>query len=147
MFVSALKKAHHAVEGVAYEAALGLAAVLLACGAILLAAGGLAFWLTTIMPVYSAFFIAALIVAIAAAFVFYLSRRDPSKSKEEEEEEEKPEKSFSSVAGSLKSIAQPMDVVASGLFARQFKKAPVATMVATVAVGAVLGMIANSDDD
>ena len=48
---------------------------------------------------------------------------------------------------SLSSLAGPMDVMASGLFARQFKKAPVSTIAATAAVGALLGAIANNSDD
>lgn len=146
MFVSAVKKAHDAVEGAAYEAALMLAAVMLACLAVLLAAGGLALWLAVIMPFYAALFTAAAIVAVIAGIVFQLSRMGPPKS-EEKPQEDKTDSPLSSMTKSLNSIAGPMDVMASGLFARQFRKAPVSTIAATVAIGAVLGMIASSQDD
>lgn len=146
MFVSAIKKAHHAVEGIAYEAALGLAAVMLGCAAVVFAAGGLAIWLTNIMPVFAAVFIAALIVAFVAVIAFQLSQLEPAK-KNEKPERSTPESSLGAMTKSLSSLAGPMDVMASGLFARQFKKAPVSTIAATAAVGALLGVFASSADD
>lgn len=146
MFVSAIKKAHHAVEGLAYEAALGLAAVMLGCAAVVFAAGGLAIWLSNMMPAFAAMFVAALIVAFVAVIAFQLSQLEPSK-KNNKLENSTQESSLGAMTKSLSSLAGPMDVMASGLFARQFKKAPVSTIAATAAVGALLGAIANSSDD
>jgi hypothetical protein len=147
MFVSAIKKAHDAVEGLAYEASLGLTAVLLACGAILLAAVGFAMWLSTIIPAHFAILLSAFIVALLAIFVFILSRQEPPASHDDNEEQKSDKSPLVNLTKSISSMAGPMDVVASGLFARQFKKSPVATLAATAAVGALLGMMADAADD
>jgi len=146
MFVSALNKAHDAVEELAYEASLGLTAVLLACGAVLLAAVGFAMWLSTIIPAHFAILLSAFIVALLAIFVFALSRQEPPASRNEEEEKAD-QSPIVKITKSISSMAGPMDVVASGLFARQFKKSPVTTLAATAAVGALLGMMADAGDD
>jgi FtsH-binding integral membrane protein len=146
MYVSVIKKAHDAVEGVAYEAALALAAVMLGCAALLFAAGGLALWLATLMPLYGALFVAALLIVFIPTMALYIRRLDPPK-KEEKTDATARDQSLPSMAYSLLSLAGPMDVMASGLFARQFKKAPVSTVAATAAVGVVLGIIASADTD
>ena len=54
-----------------------------------------------------------------------------------------------SLIKSVSSMGAPLDIVASGLFARQLKKSPMATLAATAAVGALVSMMADAamDDD
>ncbi len=146
MFVSAIKKAHDAVEGFALEAAFGLAAVLLGCGALLFAATGATLWLSTIIPVYFALFINAAFLAIIAAIVFYLGRHEASSSPKEEADDQEGTSPLAALTKSFGSMGAPMDLVASGLFARQIKRAPIATVAATVALGTLLGMLADTSD-
>lgn len=146
MFVSAIQKAHNAVEGIAVEAAFGLAAVLLACGAVLFAAAGVTMWLSTVMPIYFALFITASVIAVVSGFVYFLGHREVASS-EEEEAGSAGASPLAALTKSLGSMAAPMDLVASGLFARQFKKAPLATLAATAAIGAIAGMMASAQDD
>ncbi|MEM8771301.1 MAG: hypothetical protein AAGD92_06605 [Pseudomonadota bacterium] len=145
MFRSAIDKAQHAVEDVAVEAALGLTSILLACGAFLFAAGGVAIWLSTIMPVHFALMAVAGGVAACALIIFLFSQRSPDESKKPPKEEGFA--GLTSLAKSVSSMGVPLDVVASGLFARQFKKAPVSTVAATAAVGALIGILADLESD
>lgn len=149
MFVSAIKKAHDAVEGLAVEAAFGVASVLLGCIALLFAAAGAAMWLSTVMPVYFALLIMSAVVAVIAAFVYFAGKHEftTSQSKKKEEEDARPNSPLTALTKSLGSLGAPMDLVASGLFARQFKKAPIATVAATAAVGALASMIASASQD
>ncbi|MEO1135295.1 MAG: phage holin family protein [Pseudomonadota bacterium] len=149
MFVSAIKKAHDAVEGLAVEAAFGIAAVLLGCIALLFAAAGAAMWLSTIMPVYFALLVMSVAIALIAAMVYFLGQNEFTSSQKKKETEAHNSSPLNALTKSFGSMAAPMDLVASGLFARQFKKAPIATVAATAAVGALASMIAaaNQDDE
>ncbi len=147
MFVSAIKKAHDAVEGLAVEAAFGIAAILLGCVALLFAAAGAAFWLSTLMPVHFALLIISVSVGIIAAIVFFLGQREFTASQSAKESSSQSASPLAAITKSFGSIAAPMDLIASGLFARQMKKAPIATIAATAAVGAIAAMIANADED
>lgn len=147
MFVSAIKKAHDAVEGLAVEAAFGIAAILLGCVALLFAAGGAALWLSTQMPVYYALLIVAGSVAFLAGLVFFLGQREFNASQTSKNEDVDAASPIAALTKSFGSMAAPMDLVASGLFARQVKKAPIATIAATAAVGAIAAMIASTDED
>ncbi|MEQ8750817.1 MAG: hypothetical protein RIC52_13685, partial [Amphiplicatus sp.] len=53
----------------------------------------------------------------------------------------------SSLLDSLTSVAGTFDVVAAGMFTRQLQRRPVSTIAATVAVGMLLGMLADAGDD
>lgn len=149
MFVSAIKKAQGAVEGVAIEAAIGLTTILLACGAFLFAAGAGALWLSTIMPIYFALLITAAAIGLIAVLIFLVGHN--AQNGKADDEEEKENKSADSPLGALiqnlASVGAPLDVVASGLFARQFQKAPISTVAATAAVGALLGMMTDANND
>ncbi len=144
MFVSTIKKAHDVVEDVATEAAFSLASIFLACGAFLFAATGAVMWLSTLMPVYAALFIIAGITAAIAAIVHYIGHHH-NKPKESTEVSADTESSpLASLLKSIGSMGAPLDIVASGLFARQLKKSPVATLAATAAVGALISMMADA---
>lgn len=145
MFRSAIDKAQDAVEDVAIEAALGLTAILLGCGAFLFAAAGVAIWLSTIMPVHFALMLVAVGIACCALIVFYFSQRSPDNTDKKQESDNS--SGLSSLAKSVSSMGAPLDLVASGLFARQFKKAPLSTVAATAAVGALIGMMSDTDSD
>lgn len=147
MFVSAIKKAHDAVEGLAVEAAFGIAAVLLGCIALLFAAAGAAMWLSTMMPVYFALLATSVAIALIAATVYFLGQHEFTSSQKKKEAETQNASPLNALTKSFGSMAAPMDLVASGLFARQFKKAPIATVAATAAVGALASMIAASSQD
>ena len=149
MLVSAVKKAQNAVEGIAAEAAYGLVAILLACGAFLFAASGVAVWLATLMPAYMALIATSAFIGLCAGGVYFFGARDNKSDKATDEDEAAAASPLSQITKSLGSMGAPMDLIASGLFARQFKKAPISTVAATAAVGALLGMLAeaNSDDN
>lgn len=146
MFVTAIKKAHDAVEGLAVEAAMGIVALFLGAIATLFAAGGVAMWLSTMMPAYQALLIVSGAITVIAIAAYYFGKSRFSASQEEQQAAQ-PSSPLASLTKSMGSMAAPMDLVASGLFARQFKKAPLATLAATAAIGALVGMAAQSDDD
>lgn len=146
MIISAIKKAHDAVEDVAAEAAFGIAAILLVCFAYIFAAVGLSLWLATIVPLYASLLIISIFTILCAAIVYMLGQRDSSSVASEEEELSKSSQ-LTTLAKTFTSMGAPLDIVASGLFARQMKKAPIATIAATAALGAFISMMANSDGD
>ncbi|WP_411817491.1 phage holin family protein [Hyphococcus sp. DH-69] len=145
MIFRAIEKAHDAVEDVAIEAAYGIAAILLTCCAYIFAAVGVVLWLATMMPLYAALLIVAIFTVICAAIVYLIGQRPQSEPKEEEEAPTGSSQ-LTSLAKSFSSMGAPLDLVASGLLARQMKKAPIATIAATAALGAFISVMANSDD-
>ncbi len=147
MFVSAIKKAHDAVEGLAVEAAFGIAAILLVCVALAFAAVGAALWLSTLMPVHFALLIVSGVIAVIAVIVFYVGKSEFTASQSEKETSSQAASPLAAITKSFGSMAAPMDLVASGLFARQVKKAPIATIAATAAVGALAAMMASAADE
>lgn len=148
MFARAFKEARHAIDGVALEAAFSLAAVILACGACLLAAVGIAWWLAMHMPVYFALLITAGATALCAGLIYIIGHNlDAPKPEPEEPAEAAPAlHALMTSLGSLSSLAPSLDVVATGLLARQFKRAPVSAVAAIVAVGAVMGALSAADE-
>ena len=91
MFSKAFRKASNKVEGAvetaAVEAAFGLVAILLGCGAYIFAAIAVAWWLSTVMAVYFALLIVAAITAICALFIYFLGIHGGSSSTPEPAEE------------------------------------------------------------
>ncbi|MEX6633394.1 hypothetical protein [Hyphococcus lacteus] len=146
MIISAIKKAHDAVEDVAAEAAFGIVAILLACFAYIFAAIGLALWLATIVPLYASLLIISILTILCSVIIYMFGQRDtPSTASEEEELSNGSQ--LTTLAKTFSSMGAPLDIVASGLFARQMKKAPIATIAATAALGAFISMMANSDSE
>ena len=146
MFVSAIKKAHDTVEDIAVDAAIGLTTLLLGCGAYIFAAIGAAWWLSTMMPVYFALFIIAGATAVIAVTIYIigLSSSAATSSTAPEPEPVSPLANLSKLMGST---GAPLDLVATGLFTRQMKRAPISTIAATAAVGALIGMITSEADE
>lgn len=149
MFVSTFKKAHDVVDDVATEAAFGLACIFLACGAFLFAAAGAAIWLSAIIPMYAALFIISAVTALVAAIVYYVGHHESTPAKPTKANADDGASPLMSLIKSVSSMGAPLDIVASGLFARQLKKSPMATLAATAAVGALVSMMADAamDDD
>ncbi len=149
MFVSTIKKAHDVVGDVATEAAFGLASICLACGAFLFAVAGAAIWLSTIMAMHFALFIVAALTAGFAAIVYFLGRRDHTAEVLPEANDGAGASPLAALTKSFSSMGAPLDIVASGLFARQLKKSPIATIAATAAIGAIGALLADAavDDD
>lgn len=147
MFVSTIKKAHDAVEGVAMEAAFSIVAMILLCGAVLFGAVGAALWLSTVMALHFAFMIIAVLIAAVSGLVYLIGKRTGPSADAPAEASKGGASPLAAMTKSLGSLAGPMDVVASGLFARQFKKAPLSTIAATAAVGALIGIMAQDRDE
>lgn len=152
MFSKIFKKASNKVEGAvetaAIEAALGLTIILLACGAYIFTAVAVAWWLSTIMAVYFALLIVAAATAICALTIYFLGIHSSSatntQSKQETESDVSP---LSILFSSMGTRGTPLDIAAKGLFIRQLKHSPVSTIAATVAVGALVGLLASSAED
>ncbi|NNL88050.1 MAG: hypothetical protein HKP25_03195 [Marinicaulis sp.] len=153
MFSKVFKKASNKVEGAvetaAVEAALGLTTILLACGAFVFAAVAFAWWLSTLMPVYFALLIVAAATALCALFVYFWGVHSSSstvseKSGAAEADDASP---LSLLFTNMGMRGTPLDIAAKGLFIRQLKHAPVSTIAATVAIGALTGMLMSEDDD
>ncbi|WDI32693.1 hypothetical protein PUV54_05715 [Hyphococcus flavus] len=141
-----MKKARRAFEGAAVEAAFILAALIVACGAILFAAAGFAMWLSTVMPAHFAMILTAAMIALVAVIIFLAGHHmeAPEPEPEEEPDDSSPMKGVMKTVGSLGGSA---DVIAANLMARQFNRAPVSALAATVALGALLGMASSHSDD
>lgn len=146
MFTKAFNRARHAIDGVAIEAAFSLAALILACGAIFLAAGGLAWWLSMQMAVHVALLITAAATGVCAAVVYLIGHNidAPAAASPERKEDPSP---FHALMESLGSLGPPLDAMAAGLVARQFRRSPVSAIAALVAVGAVLGALNAAGED
>lgn len=146
MFTRAFKRARHAIDGVAIEAAFSLAALILACGAFLLAAVGLAWWLSMQMAVYFALLITAAATALCAATVYIIGHNidAPAAASPEKKEDPSP---FHALMDSFGSLGPPLDVMAAGLVARQFRRTPISAIAALVAVGALVGALNAAAED
>ncbi len=155
MFVKAFKKAGDKVEGAvesaAVEAAIGLTAILLACGSYIFAAIAVAWWLSTVMAVYFALLIVAAVTAICALVLYYWGIHGSSSAASDTQKSENANDGASPLSllfSSMGSRGTPLDIAAKGLFIRQLKHSPVSTIAATVALGALAGMLtADGDDD
>ena len=152
MFSKAFRKASNKVEGAvetaAVEAAFGLVAILLGCGAYIFAAIAVAWWLSTVMAVYFALLIVAAITAICALFIYFLGIHGGSSSTPEPAEEvETGGSPLSLLFTNMGMRGTPLDIAAKGLFIRQLRHSPVSTIAATVALGALAGLLADSVDD
>lgn len=152
MIVKAFKKAGNKVEGAvehaAVEAALGLTTILLACGAYIFTAIGVVWWLSTMMAGYTALFIVAGATALCALALYFWGVRSSSSTDTSvtDKEEDSASSPLSLLFSSMGSRGTPLDIAAKGLFIRQLKHSPVSTIAATVAIGALVGMMADSDD-
>ena len=154
MFVKAFKKAgdkvEHAVESAAVEAAFGLTTILLACGAYIFAAAGAAFWLSTFMAVHFALLIVAASTGVFAFIMYFVGVRDSDHSHKNTDDEKAADNAASPLSLLLTPLGMrgtPLDIAAKGLFIKQLKSAPVATIAATVAIGAIAGILTADDDD
>jgi xanthine/uracil/vitamin C permease (AzgA family) len=148
MFLSAIKRAHDAVEGLAVEAAFGVTAILLGCIAVALTAVGAAVWLATLVPLHVALLLVAAIVFFISIVIFLAGQHQFKVNETARKQVDTTAHSpLAALTKSFGTLAAPMDMVASGLFARQAKKAPLATIAATAAVGLLVGMLSNAGDD
>lgn len=133
------------------DAALVLTSILLSCCAFLFAAAGVAVWLSQAMPIHFALLTVAGLIALFAILIFVVGHQLNRHSEGEAEKRVDHRKSSSggltSIAKTLTSSGAPLDIMASGLFARQMKKHPIATIAATAAVGALLAMMADAAED
>lgn len=150
MFASVFNKAENAAHELARDAGITLLVVVLQFGAVLFVFGGIAWGLTYIVVPPVALIITGAALGVTAAITLAVKRNGgplaPS-ADDRPAHSASPPPSSSSLMDSITSVAGTFDVVAAGLFTRQLQRRPVSTIAATVAVGMLLGMLADAGED
>ncbi len=148
MLASVFSKAETAAHELARDAGITLLVVVLQFGAVLFVFGGIAWGLTYVVAPPFALIITGAALGATAAITLAVKRGDRSPEPPAKEEARSSDAApASSLMDSLTSVAGTFDVVAAGMFTRQLQRRPVSTIAATVAVGMLLGMLADAGDD
>lgn len=152
MFASVFNKAENAAHELARDAGITLLVVVLQCGAVLFVFGGIAWGLTYLVAPPIALILTGAALGVTAAITLAVKRNDRQSDDNLPVASPREEKSgvastASSLLDSLTSVAGTFDVVAAGMFTRQLQRRPVSTIAATVAVGMLLGILADAGDD
>lgn len=148
MFDKLFNKAESAAQEIAKDAGLMLFVAILQFGAVLFVVGGIAWALSYVMAPPLALIVTGAMLGLVALIFLAVKKNDAEPVKIAPEPGTAPGP-LASMAGTLGSISKNLDVVTAGMFAQQLKRAPVSTLAATAAIGVLIGMIAdaNNDDD
>lgn len=102
------------------------------------------------MQVHFALMIVAGMTLFVALLVYYFGLRS-SEAREREAAAASPsthqQSPLSLLFTNMGSRGTPMDIAAKGLFLSQLRRSPIATVAATVAIGALVAMVTGDDDE
>jgi len=149
MFSQIVTKAETAAQGLARDAGLRFLVAVLQFGAVLFIFGGVAWALSEVIPPPVALIVTGAGLGLAAAITFAVKLRDPAPPPAQTEEiarAREDDDPLARLVSRFGAVGKTVDVVAAGMFTRQLQRRPVTTLAATVAVGMLMGMIADAAD-